>query len=76
MVFLYPFCGTEDIPSVIRNYRMLLHGSGANAHSLRKPGKAPPEYDPSMALPPLLETKMYTPALREQQPKNAEKFRR
>jgi hypothetical protein len=29
-----------DILSVIRNYRMLLHGSGANAHSLRKTRKS------------------------------------
>lgn len=39
MVFLYSFVEKEEIPSVIRNYRMLLHGSGANALSLRKTRK-------------------------------------
>ena len=40
MASLYPLMERGDILSVIRNYRMLLHGSGANAHSLRKTRKS------------------------------------
>ena len=40
MVFLYPFLGKERDFTVIRNYRMLLHGSGAKAHSLRNTRKS------------------------------------